>query len=67
MFKAGDLVSLRKGNDYDSYYKSYGIVLKTKWMRAREAQATDCQAVQIHWANYGVFWDTSVRIKKIAG
>jgi hypothetical protein len=67
MFDIGDLVTIKSGNEYDSYHKTYGIVIKTKILGARESRARDCQAVQVHWANYGLFWDTSIRLKKVIG
>jgi hypothetical protein len=35
-------------------------------LKANDIEATDCQAVQVLWAEYGKFWTTSPRLKKVA-
>ena len=66
-FKIGDLVEQKHLYDaHSSPYKTVGIVTKIRRLKANDVEASDCQAVQVFWAEYGQFWTTSLRLKRVA-
>tara|TARA_S200002703_G_scaffold89452_1_gene77161 strand:+ start:53 stop:283 length:231 start_codon:yes stop_codon:yes gene_type:complete len=65
-FKIGDLVEESHIDAHNSPYKTVGIVTKIRRLKANDVEASDCQAVQVFWAEYGQYWTTSLRLKRVA-
>lgn len=65
-FKIGDLVEESHIDAHSSPYKTVGVVTKIRRLKANDVDASDCQAVQVFWAEYGQFWTTSLRLKRVA-
>jgi|TARA_Y100001970_G_C13413492_1_gene453078 hypothetical protein len=66
-FKMGDLVKPNRDLAAVSPEKTYGVVIRTKLLGIDQKPPVGypTQAVNVYWAGYGIFWDSSLRLELV--